>query len=182
MPEGAIQTLQMSYGDSIVIGGNPYIITESAYGDNNIIRMPADVRNSLQIEAGDTISNSRLSGVFENLLVIHNVKNSNNNYSITENFLISSQSKNSTLFDIYVDGEYVTYTAGIIENNTLYTIAVDDSSVGSLNISNADINNDTFTFTSEGHEIKLVVNSTTNSVKNTIDSSNGSFLDFSFLN
>lgn len=181
MPEGSIQTLQMSYGDFIIINGNTYIINESARGDNDIIRMPADVRNTLQIEAGNTISNSRLPSVFENSVIIHNVKNSNNSYSISENFLISSQSKNSTLFDIYVDGKYVTYTAGIIQNTSVYTISRDGSPIGYLDINDIENNNNTFTFTSDGHEIKLVVNSTTNSIKNTLDSSSGSFLNFDFV-
>lgn len=134
MPSEAMMTLGVKVNDTIQIGSDDYIINESRDGDDDIIRMPNQVRKNLNLEPGYVIQNSRLKEVFDQSIVSQNSKN--NNITCTEMFIISPKDYNSSDFEVLLDNVSITNSSGVFRGNSSYSIAVNGDIVGTLNKAN----------------------------------------------
>ena len=181
MPYSALQTLQLSYGDSIIIGGSPYVLEETRDGETNILRLPSQARSILHVQPGDTISNSRLSQVFDGIPAYHNIHPYiDTNDTITESFFITQEERNSSLFDIYVDNQLFAYTSGIIHNGSTYIIMANGEEIDQFSLDDLSNENNTHTIDYKNHTIQFINKNQTSSIKLSFESTQGAFLNFNF--
>ena len=179
MPYHALQTLQMSYGDTIIIDDNSYSVNKTIGDENNIIRLPANSRADLGVHVKDIIPNSRIPNVFYKSKVIHTVRMSNTStldYNITEYYDIAYKSKNANAFDIYIDGELITSSSAIFKENNTYTLNINDEYIGEFNKKDI-VRTNSINYTYNDHIIELKGKSNTLSVRNAISSDQGVFLN-----
>jgi glycosyltransferase involved in cell wall biosynthesis len=184
MPYQALQTLQMNYGDTIYIKNETYSINKTREGEDNTLRLPKDLRRALDVRSGDVIPNTRIASTFNGALVHHTVRASNISdlsYNITENYKVEYKSINATVFDIYIDNNYITTTSAIFKENKTYEIDVNGEYVDSFSIDNI-TNNRTFSCTYGDHLIELRSKGDTSSVRNAVDAEEGTFLSFLLTN
>ena len=107
--------------------------------------------DSLDVTAGDVIANSRITSIFENVVVIHNIKFTELKEKLEGNveFSVSQRAENATFFNLTMDNESVLSSVGIFDNDSSYSIALDDEIVCSFN--HEDIENGTYEFDNGVH-------------------------------
>lgn len=153
MPADALQTLGMSYGDTIIIDSTPYIINDTRSGEGDILRLPIDAKNALNLKDGDSLQDSRLSQVFEGT-VVHHVVNKDN-VSLDESYIISLKGGNSYSYSVFLDNKSIANSTAIFEDNNTYGVAFNQQEIGTIQYQNASFTNDTQTFYYNGHVIEL---------------------------
>ncbi|KZX17707.1 glycosyltransferase [Methanobrevibacter filiformis] len=190
MPEDARRTLELEYGDIILIRGESYTINETRLGENNIIRMPSNVREYLDIAVRDVISDGKIRSLFEKTEVSRLITNStfnntsdssidsnltNNTPLLTENFIINSKASNGSIFEVYINNQLFTKGYGVFDNNKSYTIFINgvygDSITPSLQ------SNDYLLYYGD-HIIKIKLTNKTSTIKQFKESNFGEFLSF----
>lgn len=178
VPEGALDTLGISYGDTILINGVSYEVNNTRHNEPDILRIPIDAKQSLELNYGDVIQNSRLNRAFEGAVVYHNLQPKNNT-SVMESFIISSRSNNAWSFSVYLDNVSIGSSVGIFENNSVFDVSVNNQVIGTIDYSNHTFDNKTKVFHYDGHEIKIKFkNGNNNSFKHFLNSNQGHFLEF----
>lgn len=128
MPTEAMSTLEFNYGDSIYINNKKYTLNETRPGEANIIRMPADARNRIGLDIGVVILDGNLRNVFKNVYAEKSLSidpnfNNTNNLRVIEGLILNPSTDKGRIINVYVDGQHVLKTVGIIENGT-YSIYV----------------------------------------------------------
>ncbi|MCI6929728.1 MAG: glycosyltransferase [Methanobrevibacter boviskoreani] len=184
MPYQALQTLQMNYGDTIYINDDVYSINKTRQNEDNTLRISKDLRRHLNIRSGEIIPNSHIASTFNGALVHHTVRAlniSDLSYNITENYNVEYKSINASTFDIYMDNHYIATTSAIFEENKTYEIDVNGELVGTFTVDNI-TNNRTFQCDYGIHSIELRSKGDTSSVRNAVDTSDGTFLSFVLTN
>ena len=144
MPPEAMSTLEFSYGDSIYINNRKYILNETRLGESNILRMPLDARNRMGLNIGTVILDGNLRNIFKTMYAEKSMAldpNFNNLYNleVKEGVLINPSTEKGRMVNIYVDGQKVMNTPGIIENGT-YSIYVNNVKYKTININKNDPN------------------------------------------
>lgn len=180
MPYHALQTLQMSYGDTIIIQNESYSINKTIGNEADTLRLPSNSRSDLGVRVDDVISNSRIPNVFYGSKVIHSVRMANTStldYDITEYYIVAYKSRNASSFDIYIDDELITSSSAIFKENESYALNVNDEYIGEFESEDISGNN-SINFTYDDHKIELIGKSDTLSVRNAVGSDDGIFLNF----
>ncbi|MDR0900057.1 MAG: glycosyltransferase [Methanobrevibacter sp.] len=180
MPQDAVNTLELSYGDRLTISGEAYTVNKTRDGETNLLRLPSKVRMFLDLKLGDVISDGKIKGIFDGIRVEHIINSTNltsTNISSVLNFVISSKFTNGTTIDIYLDNKFINSTSGMFRNNSQYTITFSDGSSSSIVINDFKPGNSYFAYFGE-HIIELKIGNRTSSIKNLDTSSSGSFLIF----
>jgi hypothetical protein len=144
MPAEAMSTLEFSYGDSIYINNKKYILNETRPGENNILRMPLDARNRMGLNIGTVILDGNLRNIFKTMYAERSLAldpNFNNSYNleVKEGVLINPSTEKGRMVNIYVNGQKVMNTPGIIENGT-YSIYVNNIKYKTISINKNDPN------------------------------------------
>ncbi|WP_225369838.1 hypothetical protein [Methanobrevibacter arboriphilus] len=124
MPQDALNTLELSYGDKLRIGDEYYTINKARNEEPNILRIPYDVRMFLDLQVGDVISDGKIKGVFEGIQVEHSFNINDSNISGSEYSIINSRNMNGTTMDVYVDHNRVGSISGSFKPNETYDIYV----------------------------------------------------------
>uniref|UniRef100_UPI0026F0A695 glycosyltransferase n=2 Tax=Methanobrevibacter TaxID=2172 RepID=UPI0026F0A695 len=114
MPSDAMMTLGVDVNDTIKIYNSTYDINESRFGEQDIIRLPLEVKKNLHLEDGNVIQNSRLKEIFENSIVTHN-QDLKNNSTIKEKFIVTT-GKNSSTYEIFLDNESIGSSFGVFKD------------------------------------------------------------------
>jgi glycosyltransferase involved in cell wall biosynthesis len=183
MPSDALSTLELQYNDSININNVYYNLNETRSDEKNTIRLPNSVRENLGLNIGEIVPDSRISKIFENKLVQRNIPrlnnspelNNTNSIKANEYFIIKSQASEAKSIDIYFDNQLLSNEFGVF-GNAIYSLYLNGYYINSFNGSN--LNNNYITY-SGNHIIELkVTNQNISSIKNFINSNDGSFLSF----
>ena len=172
MPADAMMTLGIKANDTIVVDDEIYHINETRDGEPNVLRLPNDARNFLNLEEGNVIQNSRLKEVFGGTMMTHSYEN--NNSTVYEEYLVSPRDVNSSTYEIFLDNESIVYSSGIFKNNSQYSIKVNDEFATSFNFKE----NSNVSFNHENHTVKIVfkdLNKT--SIKQIPRESQGTFMN-----
>lgn len=176
MPEDALQTLGMSYGDTLVVNGVPYTINDTRMGEEDTLRLPMDAKNALNLEDGAVLQDSRLSQVFEGT-VVHHIINKDNT-SLVESYVISSKVGNSYSYNVFLDNQSIANSTAVFEDNNTYIVGFNQEKIGTINYQNASFTNNTQTFYHENHVIEVKFEeSNSNSVKHITNSNQGFFIN-----
>ena len=174
MPADSLQTLGMNYGDTLIVNGVPYLINDTRSGD--ILRLPIDAKNALNLEDSDVLQDSRLSQIFEGT-VVHHIFNKGN-ASLVESYIISSKGGNTYSYGIYLDNESIANSTAIFEDNNTYSVGLNQEEIGTIEYQNASFTNNTQSFYYDGHVIEIrFENSTANSIKHITNINQGFFIN-----
>ena len=171
MPSDAMMTLGVDVNDTIKIYNSTYDINESRFGEQDIIRLPLEVKKNLHLEDGNVIQNSRLKEIFENSIVTHN-QDLKNNSTIKEKFIVTT-GKNSSTYEIFLDNESIGSSFGVFKDNEDYSISLNGNYLTSFNYKN----NLNKSFNYEGHNVTVVFEDTNST---SIKQFTNNFLDISF--
>lgn len=119
MPQEAMDSLGLGYGDSIYINSLRYSLNQTVPGEDTVMRTPADARTFLGINIKDVIRDSDIRNIFKNLYAEKNVPiEGYNNLTIEEGVFIKTGADNGRIVNVYVDDQRVASTKGILENGT----------------------------------------------------------------
>ena len=177
MPADAMMTLGVKENDTIQIDDDVYTIKDTRDGESNILRLPKEVKNFLNLEEGNVIQNSRLKQVFEGTVMTHSYEN-NNTTTVYEEYIVSSRDIHSSTYEIFLDNNSIDYSTGIFKKNSTYDIKVNDEFATSFNFKK----NSNVTFDYENHTVKIVFKDlNTTSIKQIPRESQGTFLSFDIL-
>lgn len=171
MPSDAMMTLGVDVNDTIKIYNSTYDINESRFGEQDIIRLPLEVKKNLHLEDGNVIQNSRIKEIFENSIVTHN-QDLKNNSTIKEKFIVTT-GKNSSTYEIFLDNESIGSSFGVFKDNEDYSISLNGNYLTSFNYKN----NLNKSFNYEGHNVTIVFEDTNST---SIKQFTNNFLDISF--
>lgn len=161
MPSDAMATLGIDVNDTIVIKDEEYIINETLPGEQDILRLPNDAEKSLDLETGSVIQNTRLKEIFEGSQVIH--RSDNENFTISENYIITSRDKISGIYEVFIDNESVLSSNGIFKENSSYSISINGEPVDTITYENKSFTNNVTELRYDNHDIRIsfeVTNST----------------------
>ncbi len=176
MPSDAMMTLGVTVNDTIKIDNDVYKINETRSGEPDVLRLPLEVKKVLHVSDGEVIQNSRLKDVFEGSIITH-THELENNTTTKEKYMISSNDRNSSIFEVILDNESIGSSFGTFKNHETYDISVDGEYITSFNYKN----NLTKTFKTNGHNVKIVfMDTNSTSIKQFNNANQGNFLDFSF--
>lgn len=119
MPQEAMDSLGLGYGDNIYINSQNYSLNQTVSGEDTVIRIPADARTYLGLNVRDVIRDSDVRNIFKNLYAIKNVPVENYaNLTIQEGVLIKTGQENANVVNVYIDDQRVASTKGIFKNGT----------------------------------------------------------------
>ena len=127
VPQDALSTMEMTENDTIIIGNVAYNANRTRDGEPDTFRLPSKVRQELDLYVGEVIPNSRLTEVFQNSIVKHNIQ-FNNLSDEMEGFVefsISPKSKNATFFNLTLENESILSSVGNFRNDSSYSILYD---------------------------------------------------------
>lgn len=119
MPQKAMDSLELSYGDHIYIDDLNYSLNQTVTGEDNIMRIPVDARTYLGLNVRDVIRDSDIRNIFKNLYVSKNIPvNNYSNLTINEGVFIKTETGDARIVNIYIDDQKVASTKGIFNNGT----------------------------------------------------------------
>lgn len=180
IPDDALNTMEMSAKDKIIINEDTYYVKNTRDGEENTIRIPNKLEKNLQLVNGQIIADSRIPNIFSGSLVIHNIKSKNltkDNMTGTVKFNISSKTENAKAFEIKLNNKIIANSIGIFNKKENYTIALDDRIIGNFNIK--DIENGNYTIKTDEYKLNIVFEDrNTSSIRHFITSDKGSFINF----
>ena len=169
MPSDAMMTLGVKINDTIQIDDETYLINDTREGEPDILRLSLQAKKELDLETGYVIQNSRLKEIFDGSIVTQSGENQN--ITFAEKFVISSRELNASSFEVFVNNVSISNSTGVFRNSTSYDIAIDGETVTSI----SGANNTTFSY--DDSEIKIVFKDTDyTSMKQFTRSSQGNFL------
>ncbi len=120
IPQDALNTLELGYGDHIVINDQSYILNQSIPGEEeSIMRIPFNARTALGLNVRDTIRDSELRNFFKDLYAEKNIPlESAANLTITEGLIIKNTGLDAKVINIYLNNQKVATTTGILKDGT----------------------------------------------------------------
>lgn len=184
MSEDALNTLELNYGDKLYIGDKEYTVNKTRLGEENLLRLPSNVRMFLDLQVGDVISDGKIKGVFEGIQAEHifNLNNSSSNKTVTENTIINSRNMNGTTLDVYMDHKKIGSISGSFKFNDTYDVYIDGSKALSINVNNESSVKvgDSYLAYSGDHIIELKATNNISTSKSFFSSRLGPFLSFNF--
>ena len=177
VPDNAMNTLELNYGDSIYIFNKKYVLRPTIQGEDNILRIPSAARQALGINVGKVILDNDLRNTFNNLYVEKSlpIQGNINNLSITEGAVIKSGYQNGRTVNIYVDDQKVATTSGIFKDGT-YSIYINNMKDRTIYVKNNDVKDNTTLYWGN-HTIKIEIEGQTNSNFEFATSDRGKFLN-----
>ena len=158
MPPDAMMTLNLKVNDTIIINGATYVINQSSDFEQDILRLPINAKNALQLDDGDIIQNSRIMDVFDKSVIHHELIYKN--VSCLEKYMLSSKQGNSYEYQLIVDNVSVATSTGVFHHNESYYISADDTVLGTFTFKNSTVP-ESQNFTYGEHQIQLKLNNNT---------------------
>lgn len=154
----ALATLGLNYGDKLYISGQGYVLNQPRPGEENIIRIPLQARQSLYLDVGDVIQDGNLRKVFNNIPAQKNIttEGSNaNNVTLQAGIIIQNNEAVGRKVDIFVDNEKLATTSGMMDNGS-YSIYINDLKVKTIQFNDKSSLNEYFVQWGT-HEIKIQI-------------------------
>jgi glucosyl-3-phosphoglycerate synthase len=177
LPQEAMDSLELSYGDSVYINSQKYSLNHTIPGEDYVMRIPFDSRSYLGLNIRDVIRDSDLRNIFKNVYALKYLQIQNNtNITVQEGVLIKANEEPARTVNIYVNNQKVATTTGIFRNGTynLYTNGVYYDSIvfNSLNPQNS------YYVDAGSYTVKIEISNETRSDMEFIPAGQGKFLNF----
>jgi glucosyl-3-phosphoglycerate synthase len=124
MPQEAMDSLGLGYGDSLYINETNYTLNQTIPGEDTVMRVPSDIRSYLGLNIRDVIRDSDVRNIFKSLYAEKNVPVQNyTNLTIKEGVIIKTGADNGRVVNIYINDQKVASTAGIFKNGS-YDVSI----------------------------------------------------------
>ncbi len=173
VPSDAMMTLGIKVNDTIKIGDETYTINDTRPGEQDILRMPNQAKKYLNLRNDDVIQNTRLKEVFAGSMITHSYDK--DNVSCVEKFIVSGRDRSAMAYEVFVNNESMAYSTGVLKNDSVYDIAINNNHVASVH----NLNNTTFEY--ENYTVEIVfTDPNSHSIKQYIPENQGNFLNFYF--
>ena len=177
IPQDALSTMEITENDTMIIDGQSYFVNHTREGETDTFRVPSKARKALDVYMGEVIPNSRITEVFQNAIVKHNIQ-FNNLSDEMEGFVefsISPKSKNATFFNLTLENESILSSVGIFRSNASYSILYDENVM--CTFTDEDIKNGGMNFTYDGKDGKVVFeNRNSTSIRNFVSTDKDAFV------
>ncbi|MCC7563321.1 MAG: glycosyltransferase [Methanobacterium sp.] len=161
MPEDALKTLGLNYGDNIIINKQGYNLNQTIPGEESILRIPYNARNSLGLNVRDVISDSELRNFFKNLYAEKKLSLSTSNITVTEGMIIKNTADDAKTINLYLNNKKIGSTTGVLKEG-IYRIYLDGYLYKTIYI-DKDSRQDTFLVTKGKNVVKIEVAGNTKS-------------------
>nr|WP_245247925.1 glycosyltransferase [Methanobacterium petrolearium] len=178
MPEDAMKTLELNYGDSIIIGDESYALRPPIDGEDSIMRIPYDARTTMGLNVGDVISDGELRNLFKDIYAEKKISLNTSNITATEGTIIKNTAKDAKIINLYLNNKKIGSTSGILKDGN-YRIYVDGYLYKIITI-DKDANQKTFLVTDGDDVIKIEVAGDVKSSNEFPTSDNGILFYFNF--
>jgi glycosyltransferase involved in cell wall biosynthesis len=155
IPQDALNTLELSYGDSIIINKQNYILNETIPGEDSIIRIPYNARTAMGLNVGDVIRDTDLRNFFKDIYAEKKLPLNTSNITATEGIIIKNTASDAKTINLYLNNEKIGSTTGILEDGA-YKIYVNGYLYKTINI-NKNSSQNTFTVTKGSNLVKIEV-------------------------
>jgi len=176
----ALATLGLNYGDKLYIMGQGYVLNQPRPGEESIMRIPLQVRQSLYLDVGDVIQDGNLRKVFNNIHAQKNITTSGsnaNNVTLQEGIIIQNNEAVGRKVNVFIDNEKLATTSGLMDNGS-YSIYINDLKVKTIQFNDKSSLNEYFVQWGT-HEIKIEIGDYVTSDVKFAPVSVGKFLNFS---
>ena len=177
MPQEALATLELNYGDSIYINNQKYILNQTRPGEDNIMRIPNTARSVMGLNVGDIIRDGDLRNRFNNFYAVKAIS-SDSDLNLTEGVVITNNLDNGRTVDIFMNNQQISHTSGVFKNGT-YSIYVNSVKYKTFTYNE---NNPTNTYYVEigSNLFKIVIGGPELTDMDFAPSSTGKFLNFQY--
>lgn len=155
IPQDALNTLELGYGDTIIIGGQSYTLNQTIPGEDSIMRIPYNARTTLGINVRDVIRDTDLRNYFKDLYATKNIPLSTSNMTMAEGLIIKNTVSDAKTLNIYLNNEKITTTTGILKDGS-YKVYVNGYLYKTIQVDN-DNSQNTFTVTKGNNVVKIEV-------------------------
>ncbi|MDO5836801.1 MAG: glycosyltransferase [Methanobacterium sp.] len=155
IPQDALNTLELGYGDTIIIGEQSYTLNQTIPGEDSIMRIPYDARTTLGINVRDVIRDTDLRNYFKDLYATKNIALTTPNMTMVEGLILKNTVSDAKILNIYLNNEKIATTTGIL-NDGSYKIYVDGYLYRTIQVNNNNSQN-TYTFTKGNNVVKIEV-------------------------
>lgn len=179
IPSGALDTLSLNYGDKLYIAGQGYVLNQPRPGEENIIRIPIQVRQYLDLGVGEVIQDGNLRKVFNNIYAQKSLSTEGSksaNITLQEGILIQNGEEKGRIVNVFVDNEKLTSTSGVMTNGS-YTIYINGQKVRTIKFSENSFMKEYFVYWGS-HEIKIQIQDEIITDSRFVPSNTGRFLNF----
>jgi len=178
MPQDALNTLELGYGDTITINGETYTLNQTIPGEDSILRIPYDARNALGINIRDVIRDTDLRNYFQDLYAQKNLPLTTSNMTVTEGLIVKNTLSDGKIINLYLNNEKVGTTTGILKDGA-YKIYVNGYLYKTIQINNSS-SQKTFLVTKGNNVVKIEIAGDAKSSAELPTSNSGILFNFKF--
>lgn len=176
VPDNAMNTLELNYGDSIYIFNKKYTLSQTIQGEDNILRIPQNARTFLGLDVGTQILDNNIRTTFSKLYIEKSLPVQGNigNLTINEGIFLKTEADSGRIVTIYVDNQKVATTSGVFRNG-FYSVYINNMKYKTINMNK----NDTKEVTAYwgDHTIKIEIGDQISSNVEFAPSDRGKFLN-----
>ena len=179
MPQEALTTLELNYGDSIYINNQKYILNQTRPGEDNIMRIPNAAKTFMGLIDGDKITDGDLRNRFNNFYAVKAISTGNSSdLNLTEGIIITTNLDNGRTVDIFRNDQQISHTSGVFKNGT-YSIYVNGVKYRTFTY-NENNSNNTYYIEYGNDLFKIVIGGPELTDMDFAPSSSGKFLNFQY--
>ncbi|WP_286243470.1 glycosyltransferase [Methanobacterium ferruginis] len=118
IPQDALNTLELNYGDSVIINKERYTLNETLPMEDSTMRIPFDARTVLGLNVGDVIRDSDLRNYFKDIYAEKKLSLTTANMTATEGILLKNTASDAKIINLYLNNESIGSTTGILKDGT----------------------------------------------------------------
>lgn len=189
--QDALDTLGLNFEDKVIQGRKTYNFAGSRTGaESDIIRIPAAIRNKLDLHIGDVLQDSNLRKQFDGVYALHylnidpdlvsEASNSTVESLILEEGIVLQASKShSKRVELFLNNESLLTINGVMNNKSTYIVYINNTPVRAIYLNNESEFNSTFV--KDNNVYKLVITDGDDSNIKFADNNTGKFLNFDIL-
>jgi hypothetical protein len=155
IPQDALNTLQLGYGDSIIINKQNYLLNQTIPGEDSVMRIPYNARTALGLNVRDVIRDTDLRNFFKDLYAEKKLSLTTPNITATEGIIIKNTAGDAKTINLYLNNEKIGSTTGILKDGA-YRIYLNGYLYKTINI-NKTSTQKTFLVTSGNNVVKIEV-------------------------
>ncbi|MCG2827967.1 glycosyltransferase [Methanothermobacter sp. K4] len=171
IPEEAINTLGLDYGDRVFLNDEVYTLNRTREGEGNIMRIPTSAREALGVNVGDVIQDGNLRKIFSNVYAIRNISLSN--MTVYNGVIIQYDESPASEVKVYVDNRLVAEASGVMKNGS-YTVSVNGEVIRNIRFRGED---SSYRIYHGGHTVKIDIRRGASSDMRFATASEGKFLN-----
>ena len=155
IPQDALNTLELGYGDTIIIGGQSYSLNQTIPGEDSIIRIPYNARTILGLNVRDVIRDTDLRNYFKDLYAEKAIPLNTSNLTVTQGLVLKNTVSDAKVINLYLNNQKIATTTGILKDGS-YRIYVNGYLYETIRVNNNSTQK-TFLVTKGNNVVKMEI-------------------------